>query len=443
MFIAMTVFIACGAMLWHSAIQHIEANNSSVNNSSVVDNKPDYVSLSDNIAVTTKSETTAQSSVSNKTTQKQTTTQKKTTKKTNTSSSEKTTSSKKTEVTSTTKSPKLSVADIVNSMSVEQKVGELFMLKSNGASGINNTISKTKAGSVVLFAKDFNGKTKAQVKSMIKKMQSSSDGKMLIAVDEEGGTVVRVSSNSNLRSSKFKSPQALYAEGGFDLIKSDTVEKCNLLKSLGINMNFAPVADVCTDKSGFMFKRAFGKDAEATAEYVSVVVKTMNQRGVASCVKHFPGYGNSAADTHKGLDVNKKSLQELNKSDLVPFRNAIKSNVDSIMLTHTIINAIDSKRPASLSPKVINMIRDDMNFNGLIVSDGLDMGAIVEYCGDSGSVCVMAVNAGVDLLCTPKSPVSDYNAVLAAVNSGEIPMSRIDEAVTRIIKLKMKLGLYN
>lgn len=333
--------------------------------------------------------------------------------------------------------------DILDEMSVEQKVGELFMIKSNGIDGICDIISNTKAGGVVLFAKDFNGKDSSEVQAMINEMQSASDGKMLVAVDEEGGTVVRISSNSKLRSSKFKSPQDLYAKGGFELIKSDTEEKCALLKSLLINMNFAPVADVCTNKNGFMYKRAFGKDASATADYVSLVVNTMENNGVASCVKHFPGYGNSEADTHEGLDTNEKSLQELNESDLVPFRKAIDYNVDGIMVTHTIINAIDSERPASLSSNVVKMIREDMNFNGVIISDGLDMGAIIDYSGDSGKVCVMAVNAGVDLLCTPQNPISDYNAVLAAVNSGEISQSRIDEAVLRIIKLKIKLGLYD
>lgn len=147
--------------------------------------------------------------------------------------------------------------DILDEMSVEQKVGELFMIKSNGIDGICDIISNTKAGGVVLFAKDFNGKDSSEVQAMINEMQSASDGKMLVAVDEEGGTVVRISSNSKLRSSKFKSPQDLYAKGGFELIKSDTEEKCALLKSLLINMNFAPVADVCTNKNGFMYKRAF------------------------------------------------------------------------------------------------------------------------------------------------------------------------------------------
>lgn len=335
------------------------------------------------------------------------------------------------------------VSEIIANMSVEEKVGQMFVLRADGSAKIYDNISQTKAGGVVLFARDFKGKSRDEVISMIEQMQSASDGKMLIAVDEEGGTVVRVSSNSNLRSTKFKSPQALYEAGGFDLIKADTVEKCILLKSLGINMNFAPVADVCTDPKGFMYKRAFGKDAEQTAEYVALVVDTMQQNGVMSCVKHFPGYGNSVADTHSGLDVNTKTLQELNDSDLIPFSKAVAQGVDSIMLTHTIINSIDSQNPASLSEKVIKMIREDMNFDGVLISDGMDMGAIQKFSGNSGNACVMAVKAGVDLICTPENPVLDYNAVLNSVKSGEIAENQIDEAVARIIKMKIKHGLYD
>lgn len=333
--------------------------------------------------------------------------------------------------------------EILNQMSVEQKVGELFVIRSDGNNNVCDIINEINAGGVVLFSKDFKGKDTEQVQTMIQKMQSSSDGKMLVAVDEEGGTVVRVSRNSKLRGSKFKSPQDLYAEGGFDLIKSEADEKGALLKSLGINVNFAPVADVCTNKNGFMYKRAFGQDANATATYVSLVVNEMKNNGVASCVKHFPGYGNSKADTHKGFDVNEKSIQELNECDLIPFRRATECGAEGIMVTHTIINAIDSQHPASLSSKVVKLIRDDIKFDGVIISDGLDMGAIVNYSSDSGKICVISVNAGIDLLCLPKNPVSDYKAVLAAVNSGEISQSRIDESVTRIIKLKIKLGLYD
>ena len=334
----------------------------------------------------------------------------------------------------------LKVEEELSAMTLEQKVGQLFMVRNNGGGGLKETVSKTNAGGAILFAKDFEGKTAAKVRKMTDGLQAASDGRLIIAVDEEGGTVVRVSSNTKLRKTKFLSPQKLYKKGGFDLIKYDTKEKCRLLDSLGINMNMAPVADVCTSSSGFMYYRSFGKGAKETAKYVSAVVTTMKDTPVASCVKHFPGYGNSKKDTHKGLDVNQKSLDKLKASDLVPFEAAIRDGVDSILLTHTIVNAIDPDHPASLSPDVVKMIRVEMGFDGLLITDGLEMGAVIKYSGDSGKVCVMAVNAGIDILCAPKNPVSDYKAVLKAAQSGEISEERINESVRRILRFKQRFA---
>ncbi len=335
------------------------------------------------------------------------------------------------------------VEEALGNMTLQQKVGQLFMVRNNGSGSFSDTVYRTGAGGAILFWDDFKRKNADEVRAMISELQSSSDEKMIIAVDEEGGTVVRVSRNPKLRSSKFLSPQNLYSKGGFDLIVSDTEEKCELLYSLGINMNMAPVADVCTSLSGFLYKRSFGKGPEETAEYVSKVVGVMKEPSVASCVKHFPGYGNSKADTHKGLDVNEKSLEDLRECDLVPFRAAIRDGTDGIMLTHTVIQSVDPDRPASLSPEVVNLIRGELGFDGVIITDALDMGALIEFSeGDTGKACVMAVNAGVDILCAPKNPLSDYNAVLEAASSGEIDQSRIDESVRRIIRLKMRLGLY-
>ena len=330
------------------------------------------------------------------------------------------------------------IEEELNAMTLEQKVGQLFMVRNNGEGSFKDTVSKTHAGAAILFAGDFKNKTPEKVRKMIDGLQKASDGRMIIAVDEEGGAVVRVSSNTKLRKSAFLSPQALYKKGGFKKIKSDTQEKCKLLDSLGINMNMAPVADVCTSKKGFMYNRAFGKGAEETAEYVSTVVSTMKKTPVASCVKHFPGYGNSKKDTHKGLDINKKSLEKLMKSDLVPFERAIDDGVDSILLTHTVVNAFDPIHPASLSPDVVKYIRENMGFDGLLITDGLEMGAIIKYSGDSGKACVMAVKAGVDILCAPKNPVKDYKAVLNAVKSGEITEERIDESVRRLLLFKQR-----
>ena len=334
------------------------------------------------------------------------------------------------------------IEEELSAMTLEQKVGQLFMVRNNGGkkNSFKDVVSKTHAGGAILFAGDFKDKSAAQVRKMIKGLQSVSDGRMIIAVDEEGGDVVRVSSNAKLRKTPFLSPQTLYKKGGFELIKSDTEEKCKLLDSLGINMNLAPVADVCTSKEGFMYKRAFGKGANETADYVSTVVNAMKETPVASCVKHFPGYGNSKKDTHKGLDINKKSLEKLQASDLVPFERAISDGVDSILLTHTVVNAYDPIHPASLSSDVVKMIREDMGYDGLLITDGMEMGAVIKYSGNSGKACIMAVKAGVDILCAPKSPVSDYKAVLNAVKSGEISEERIDESVRRILRFKQRFG---
>ena len=326
----------------------------------------------------------------------------------------------------------------LSSMTLEEKVGQLFMVRNNGSKGFKDTVSKTHAGAAILFAADFKGKTPAQVQKMIKGLQDASDGRMIIAVDEEGGDVIRVSGNTKLRKTKFLSPQKLYSQGGLELIKTDTEEKCELLDSLGINMNMAPVADVCTSKKGFMYNRSFGKDAKETSEYVSTVISTMKKTPVASCVKHFPGYGNSKKDTHKGLDINKKTLEQLEESDLVPFETAIDDGVDSILLTHTVVNAFDPIHPASLSSDVVKYIRNEMGFDGLLITDGLEMGAVIKYSGDSGKSCVMAVKAGVDILCAPKNPEKDYKAVLDAVNAGDISEERIDESVRRILRFKQR-----
>lgn len=332
---------------------------------------------------------------------------------------------------------------LLSEMTTEEKVGQLLLIRSNGrgTQSFSELIAECKVGGVVLFKSDFEGKSKQGVKDMTAALQEAGGGKLLICVDEEGGTVVRMSGLSALRSEKYKSPQELYKLGGYDKIKEDTVNKCEFLKTYGVNVNFAPVADVVTEKSGFMYKRAFGKNGDATGEYVATVVSAMKENRVGSTMKHFPGYGNSKADTHEGLDHNTLSIGSLKASDLVPFEYGIKAGADSIMVTHTVIDDVDAKRPASMSPDCIALIRDYLSFDGVILTDALDMGAIIEYCGDEDP-CVRAFVAGIDLLCLPSDPVKAYNNLLTAVNDGKISEERLDESVMRILIWKINLGLY-
>lgn len=332
---------------------------------------------------------------------------------------------------------------IVDGMTLEEKVGQLFLLRSNerSVSQFCEYIGSVKAGGVVLFKSDFSGKTKSEVIEMTDALQKATGQPLLICVDEEGGTVVRMSSNKNLRTEAYKSPQVIYKAGGMEAIEADTENKCAFLKTYGVNVNFAPVADVVTESSGFLYKRAFGKNADKTAAYVSTVVSKMKEGGVGSSIKHFPGYGNSKADTHEGLDVNTKGYSDLMSSDLLPFIAGIEAGADSIMVTHTIINCMDEDKPASLSEKVTAVIRDELDFDGCIITDALDMGAITEFCGKKDA-SVMAVQGGADLLCTPKDAAKSHAAIVSAVNEGSISAERIEESAVRIVLWKVRLGLY-
>lgn len=333
--------------------------------------------------------------------------------------------------------------ELLAAMTTEEKVGQLLLIRSNGKSTetFSELIAQCKVGGIVLFKNDFEGKSKQGVRDMTAAFQQAGGGNLLICVDEEGGTVVRMSGFSELRSEKYKSPQALYKLGGYDKIREDTVNKCEFLKSYGVNVNFAPVADVVTNESAFMYKRAFGKNADATGEYVATVVTAMKENQVGSSMKHFPGYGNSKADTHEGLDHNTSSIGSLKVSDLVPFEYGIEAGADSIMVTHTIIDDVDPENPASMSRECVALIRDYLGFDGVILTDALDMGAIIEFC-DGEDPCVQAFVAGMDMLCLPSDPTKAYNNLLQAVNDGRITQERLDESVMRILIWKINLGLY-
>ncbi len=335
------------------------------------------------------------------------------------------------------------VEDLLAGMSTEEKVGQLLLLRSHDLpdEAFCREISSVHAGGVVLFAPDIKNRSGEQLVDYISSLQQASDGRMLICVDEEGGTVVRVSSNRKLRSSSFRSPQQLYSKGGMELVASDGAEKARFLRQYGFNVNFAPVADVVTDSRAMMYRRAFGGDAQATAEYVRTVVEASESEGVGSCLKHFPGYGNTSGDTHNGMVTLDTSLEQLRSCDLIPFEAGIDAGCGAVMITHTIMSAIDPDRPASMSPAVMDILRKDMGFDGVIISDGMDMGAITRYSAGQ-DVCVTAFLAGIDLMCTPVDGPDAYAALLAAVEDGTISRERLDDSVRRILSWKLSLGLY-
>lgn len=302
------------------------------------------------------------------------------------------------------------------------------------------TIGQYHLGGYILFGRDFDGKTRDEVIETINSYQAASKIPMLIGVDEEGGTVVRVSSNPNLRDTPFLSPSDTYAEGGWSGIEDDAKEKADLLLSLGINVNMAPDCDITSDPDAFMYYRSFSPNVDYECRFVKTVVEISKENKLGTVLKHFPGYGNNE-DTHTGIAYDNREYSEFENTDFKPFITGINSGADCVLVAHNIVNCIDSEYPASLSEKAHVILRDELNFDGVIMTDDLAMEAITDYTG-SDSAAVFAAKCGNDLLCCSDVDVQ-YPAVLAAAKSGEIPTEQIDASVKRILRWKQNLGILN
>ena len=327
--------------------------------------------------------------------------------------------------------------DLFGSLSLEEKIAQMFIVRCP-QSDAETTISQNQFGGYVMFARDFKNKTKAQATADIKSYQNAARIPLLIAVDEEGGTVNRVSLYKAFRDTPFMSPQSLFADGGLPLIKEDTEEKCTLLKSLGINLNLAPVCDVSTNSKDYIYRRTFGQNAIQTAEYIKTVVSTMCENNMGAALKHFPGYGGNV-DTHTGIAVDNRPLSQFRQSDFLPFKSGIDAGAGVVLVSHNIVTAIEPNRPASLSSAAHRILREELGFQGLIMTDDLSMGAIHDYIRGE-EAAVMAVLAGNDLLCCTDYK-TQYAAVLKAVKEGKISEARINESVLRILQYKFSAGL--
>lgn len=223
-----------------------------------------------------------------------------------------------------------------------------------------------------------------------------------------------------------------------DLILQDARQKSMTLLDLGVNVNFAPVADVSTDPADFIYARSFGQDAQATAGYTAQVVDVMVEERIGSVLKHFPGYGNNV-DTHTGIALDQRPYETFQTSDFLPFQAGIQAGADAVLMSHNIIASMDESLPASLSPTVHQILREELDFDGVVLTDDLAMDAVMEYAQE-GSAAVLAVQAGNDMVVTTDFQ-TQIPQVIRAVQSGVIAESQIDQAVTRVLNWKYELGL--
>lgn len=327
--------------------------------------------------------------------------------------------------------------ELLNKMSIEEKVGQMFIVRCSRQDAAIKA-AQYHIGGFILFSIDFKNNSIDQTKNKINSYQNAVRIPLLIGVDEEGGNVNRISLHNQFRAEPFMSPQDLYKKGGFDLIISDTVEKSVFLKSLGINLNLAPVCDVSTVATDYIYPRSFGKDAVLTSQYVEKVVTTMKNQRIGNVLKHFPGYGNNS-DTHTGIAYDNRDYEIFLESDFLPFISGINAGTGAVLVSHNIVGSMDENYPASLSPKVNRILRDDLGFDGVIMTDDLYMDAIRNYTGDS-EAAVLAVLAGNDLICCTNFE-EQIPAVINAVKEGIISEERLNESVLRILKWKLELGI--
>ena len=321
---------------------------------------------------------------------------------------------------------------MVDDMSLESVVGSLFMPHHTSSS--LKDIEKYHLGGLVLFGAAFKDKTKAEIVNMTSELQSKAQIPLFLAVDEEGGSVVRVSSNKNLRSSPFASPRTLYNKGGFDLITKDNIEKNELLVSLGLNINLAPVLDISNDKSDYIYYRSIGLSPELTGTFASQIITSSKDSGIVNVMKHYPGYGKNK-DTHKSSSLDIRTLSEI-EDDLIPFKMAILSGAQAIMVSHNTVEAFDKDNPASISINNHNYLRNSLEFQGMVITDALNMGATA----DIDDIGLKAILAGNNILIT-KNYARDITDIINQVNSGNLSEEYLRSLSAKVIAWKIEMGL--
>lgn len=337
------------------------------------------------------------------------------------------------------------VNNCISTMPIEDKVAGLFIITPEALTGVRTVtqagdatqeaLNQYAVGGLIYFG--HNILDKEQLTAMLSATSPMCKYPMFFAVDEEGGAVSRVA-NSNIEVIKVDNMADIGANGDASAAYEAGMTIGSYLKELGFNLNFAPVADVVTDEgSDILGERSFGTDAGVCAEMVANVVDGMQGTGVSACLKHFPGIGSAAEDTHDGKVEIDAALDSLKNSDFLPFKAGIEAGADFVMVGHVTASSIDTEMvPSSLSKVVVtDILRGELGFDGVVITDALDMEAITEDY-TSGEAAVKAIEAGVDILLMPEDFEEAYTGLLTAVQEGIISEERIDESLRRIYRIK-------
>ncbi|MCD7726437.1 MAG: beta-N-acetylhexosaminidase [Clostridiales bacterium] len=337
------------------------------------------------------------------------------------------------------------VDTLISEMPVEDKVAGLFVVTPEAITGVSTAIqagngtqealNQYAVGGLIYF--DQNISDKEQITEMLSNTTAMSKYPIFLAVDEEGGSVSRVA-NSGIDVIQVGDMAEIGAAGDMTQAYEAGVTIGAYLTEIGFNVDFAPVADVVPeDGSSVLEDRSFGSDAQTVSDMVANMVEGIEGTGVSSCLKHFPGIGSASEDTHDGRVETTKTLEEMRQTDFLPFQAGIEAGADFVMVSHITASAVDEDGvPSSLSEVIMtDILRDELGFEGVIITDALNMTAITDYY-TSEEAAVKAIEAGADMLLMPEDFDAAYEGLLAAVQAGEISEERIDESLRRIYRIK-------
>lgn len=349
--------------------------------------------------------------------------------------------------------------DQLNNMTLEERIGQLFIIRPeslnsslnpkqvhdpsqygqiNCNSNILSMLKDYPVGGIVMFSKNISSPT--QIQSYIQELQNASDIPLFIGIDEEGGQVSRLANTSGFHVKKYKNMTEIGNTNNPDNAKDVGLQIGSYLQKHGFNLDFAPDADVNTNpQNPIVGTRSFGSDPQLVGKMVSAAIEGFHNADIMTCIKHFPGHGDTQNDTHLGYASTNKDWQEMLNCEIIPFQMGIKAKTDMVMVSHITATRVSSDHlPASLSYEIVTQkLRHELNYDGIVITDSLAMQAITDHY-DSKEAAIKAFQAGSDILLMPENYKEAFDGLMSAVKNGIISEQQINQSVLKILKLKEK-----
>lgn len=344
------------------------------------------------------------------------------------------------------------VAEILEQMTLEEKVYQLFFVTPEQLTGVGvvtaagqttkTSIERYPVGGIIYFSQ--NIESRDQTSEMLENIQSFSKIPLFTGIDEEGGTVSRVGCNPTMGTTDFPNMLTIGNSGDIDQAYKVGYTIGTECKELGFNLDFAPVADIYSNPENTVIgERAFCTESETVSEMVGACVRGFKDAEMLCTLKHFPGHGNTLTDSHYEAAVTDKTLEQLEEEEFSPFKSGIDSGADFVMVGHILTpNITDPSTPATLSKDMISYLRDDLQFDGVIITDAMNMAAITDYYSSSAAA-VEAIQAGVDMILMPEDFHAAVSGIITALDTGKISEEMLDEHVSRILEAKVNSNLIN